>query len=266
MIKHGFPPYLECSSRGDKRFSAFFAKIRQRENKSIEVIYQAAKVFEDGSTGLTWDKAKGKLAVNQSEVNILYRRLWREFMQENPNLLPELMKATGMSDMFGQPGTVCQATELWNIRIEAMDKELGIKGNLRVTNKRRGSPLTAERGEQVLSVDRSNPVLGNPFILNDVNNHKERDRVINQYREKLYQDMAVQGPMFDAIAEISARMMQGEELCLDCWCAPLPCHADVIRDAAIELAWKQKLGLSLTRQAEEPEAIARSGPGQGNLF
>ena len=33
MIKHGEPPYLECSSAGDKRFSAFWAKLG---DKSIE--------------------------------------------------------------------------------------------------------------------------------------------------------------------------------------------------------------------------------------
>jgi hypothetical protein len=53
MIQHGTAPFLECSSRGDRRFSAFAARIKSRGNKSIEEIYQAAKRFEDGSTGLT---------------------------------------------------------------------------------------------------------------------------------------------------------------------------------------------------------------------
>ena len=44
MIKHGNPPYLECSSRGDKRFSAFYARIK---GKTIEEIYQSAKIFAD---------------------------------------------------------------------------------------------------------------------------------------------------------------------------------------------------------------------------
>ena len=52
MIRHGSPPYLECSSKGDKRFSAFSARIRARGNRSIEEVYQAAKVFSDGTTGL----------------------------------------------------------------------------------------------------------------------------------------------------------------------------------------------------------------------
>lgn len=33
MIKVGFEPRLECSSRGDKRFSAFYARIKKLERK-----------------------------------------------------------------------------------------------------------------------------------------------------------------------------------------------------------------------------------------
>jgi len=116
MVRHGTAPFLECSTRGDRRFSAFAARIRGRGNRSIEEIYQAAKVFEDGSTGLSWREAKGRKAVNAAEVRALYGRLWDEYIAENPHLLPVLKAASGLSDMFGQPGHACQATELWRIR------------------------------------------------------------------------------------------------------------------------------------------------------
>lgn len=124
MIKHGDPPYLECSTRGDKRFSAFTAKFRWEEldlpaiivGKSIEEIYQASKIFEDGSYGLTWKEAKGRKAVNQETCNILYSKLWDAYIKQNKHLLAVLKNATGLSDMFGQEGHVCQATELWRIR------------------------------------------------------------------------------------------------------------------------------------------------------
>ena len=64
MIKHGVAPYLECSGKGDKRFSAFYARIKADRNRSIEEIYQAAKVFEGGITNLSWREAKGRKAVN----------------------------------------------------------------------------------------------------------------------------------------------------------------------------------------------------------
>ena len=116
MIKHGEAPYLECSSRGDKRFSAFYARLKIYDNKSIEEIYQAAKVFEDGSTGLSWRQAKGRKPVNIDEVRRLYSYLWDMYIIENPELLQVLLGASGVSDMFGQKGHQCQATELWRIR------------------------------------------------------------------------------------------------------------------------------------------------------
>ena len=113
MIRHGQAPYLECSTCGDRRFSAFFAVVN---GCSIEEQYQAAKVFEDGSTGLSWRAAKGKRAVNQAQLAELYSRLWDEYIAARPELLSILKANTGLSDMFGQPGHACQATELWRIR------------------------------------------------------------------------------------------------------------------------------------------------------
>lgn len=116
MLRFGTAPYLECSSKGDARFSAFHARPRSLKGKSIEDAYQAAKVFADGSTGLSWRKAKGRHAVNQEECAALYERLWLEWVREQ-KLLPVLRLATGLSDRFGQEGHVCQAEALWRIRM-----------------------------------------------------------------------------------------------------------------------------------------------------
>lgn len=116
MVRFGRAPYLECSSRGDWRFSAFYARIYARGNRSIEELYQAAKRFEDGSTGLPWSVAKGRTPVNVQEVRTLYARLWDEYMAENPALLPVLLAAPGLCDTFGRKGHACQAEELWRIR------------------------------------------------------------------------------------------------------------------------------------------------------
>lgn len=116
MIQHGSPPYLECSSRGEKRLSAFHARIKGRSNASIEDLYQASKRFEDGSTGLHWREAKGRKPVNFIECSNFYSLLWEEYIEENPDLLDLVKSASGLSDIFGQVGHCCQATELWNIR------------------------------------------------------------------------------------------------------------------------------------------------------
>jgi hypothetical protein len=128
MVRHGAPPFLECSSRGDRRFSAFCARLRGRGGKSVEEVYQAAKVFEDGSTGLGWREAKGRRAVNANEAAALYGRLWDEYLAENPGLVAVLVSASGLSDAFGQPGRACQATELWRIRCAALGVDPGPEG------------------------------------------------------------------------------------------------------------------------------------------
>lgn len=123
MVRHGVAPFLECSSRGDKRFSAFYARIPSIGNRTIEEIYQAAKVFEDGRTGLSWREAKGKRAVNAAECQKLYSKLWDLYIEANAPLREPLVKATGLSDMFGQEGHACQATELWRIRNSLLSQD-----------------------------------------------------------------------------------------------------------------------------------------------
>ena len=115
MIKHGKAPFLECSSKGDKRFSAFYAKVNGR---TIEDQYQNAKVFEDGTKNVGIKAAKGRAATNTTEVNKLYEDLWQQYIIENPELIDVLLCANGLSDIFGQPGHMCQATVLWTIRGE----------------------------------------------------------------------------------------------------------------------------------------------------
>lgn len=117
MLTYGKPPFLECSTRGDKRFSPFYAIVNGR---SIEEQYQAAKIFEDGSTGLNWKKAKGRRATNMNECAILYEKLWRQYISEHPGLVDILKRAYGLSDMFATKGSVNQAEVLWKIRNEHM--------------------------------------------------------------------------------------------------------------------------------------------------
>lgn len=116
-MRIGFDPFLECSSRGDKRFSAFYARLRAYSGRSIEEIYQASKVFADGSTGLDWRAAKGRYPVNMEQCKILYGQLWLIYFIENPELTNVIMQFNGFSDVFGKPGSVCQAVEIYKIRI-----------------------------------------------------------------------------------------------------------------------------------------------------
>lgn len=149
MIRHGEAPFLECSSKGDRRFSAFAAKPASLRGKSIEEAYQGMKQFitQDDrpcdtpehrfttttcakgtkgcavhrlETGLHWRRAKGRTAINQAECAAAYKEWWREWVEQE-DLLPILQEATGLSDIYGQVGHVCQATVLWELRNEEWD-------------------------------------------------------------------------------------------------------------------------------------------------
>lgn len=116
MLRYGEAPYLECSSKGDKRFSSFYARLRKYNNKSIEELYQAFKIFENGETNLNWRQAKGRRPINIEECRKYFSYLWNIYLEENPELLKIIKEASGLSDMFGQEGHACQSEELWRLR------------------------------------------------------------------------------------------------------------------------------------------------------
>lgn len=112
MIKHGKFPYLECSGEGYKPLSAFFAIV---DGKSIEFVYQCSKII-NGQKARSIAEGKGKKADNQEECDKIYGLLWDRYIKQRPELLALIRQQSGLSDKFGQPGHVCQATELWRIR------------------------------------------------------------------------------------------------------------------------------------------------------
>lgn len=64
--------------------------------------------------------------------------------------------------------------------------------------------------------------LGNPFPLS----RHTREEAIALYAQRFQQGGAMQA----AAGPLRQRLEAGENLALLCWCAPQPCHADVIRD------------------------------------
>jgi hypothetical protein len=81
-------PYYEVSSQGDKRFSAFFARIESLGGWSIEHLYQV------GLKGYPSIKeAKGKPPLKNTNPKVLYakyKELWAMYLKENPGRLLEL--------------------------------------------------------------------------------------------------------------------------------------------------------------------------------
>jgi hypothetical protein len=111
------PNSYEVSSKGDKRFSAFFAMIKKgtlldlpdkpeyvlERDSSIEEIYQ---IGVKGYSSVNAGKGKAPLrAMTQEESWMRYKGLWEVFAEQNPALIDELAEKTKgkvLTDMFAK--------------------------------------------------------------------------------------------------------------------------------------------------------------------
>lgn len=96
-------PGYECSSRGDKRFSAFCAVMP--DGRTIEQHYQCdVKGYQPG--GRDWRLGKGKPSLDPTkDLWAEYLALWQTWAQHNPQLIAELSQKVGkhhynLTDMF----------------------------------------------------------------------------------------------------------------------------------------------------------------------
>ena len=107
---------LECSSKGDKRFSAFYAMVSiDNVNKSIENHYQKCKrvngkVINNGK-GVNPDYIfiRGK-ALDKKYLTPYYKLLWVKYLDKNKDLVEYLKQYDDFTDMFKTKNTInCQA-------------------------------------------------------------------------------------------------------------------------------------------------------------
>lgn len=80
----------------------------------------------------------------------------------------------------------------------------------------------------VIDIDRSNPMFGNPILLNNKDDAEERASVLVEYTEYFNKRFDNDPEFRTAIYELVKLVRQGKKLCLSCWCHPLQCHGDVI--------------------------------------
>lgn len=114
----------EVSSKGDKRFSAFYAKLSN--GKSIEEVYQLdLKGYRKITNNLK--EAKGKpplINISKEDLWIQYKELWKQYLENNPDLFDELKTlASGkvLTDMFAS-SDVSQARALCEILNEYINE------------------------------------------------------------------------------------------------------------------------------------------------
>lgn len=99
---------------------------------------------------------------------------------------------------------------------------------IRVVSKRK-TGVTARADELVVGIDRpSGSVLQNRHFMA---REDQRAAVITSFREDLIDDWHAHGPMRTELQRIAELVRSGQDVALACWCAPKPCHGDVIKRA-----------------------------------
>lgn len=104
---------LECSSKGDKRFSALFAKLPS--GKTIEEYYQL-DIKGHRINGDDWRIGKGKPPINgltRDQLWNYYVDAWYTYLQANPELYDVLKEYEVFCDQFAssdinQARAICQ--------------------------------------------------------------------------------------------------------------------------------------------------------------
>ena len=105
---------LECSSKGDKRFSAFYAFVEfNGKYDSIEHHYQSSKRNANHQPCKKGEYVSYIVIKNQklpaSDLTPFYRYLWYLYLRQNPSLVDYASQFNTFTDMFRGKSINCQA-------------------------------------------------------------------------------------------------------------------------------------------------------------
>lgn len=70
-------------------------------------------------------------------------------------------------------------------------------------------------------------LLSNPYA---IGKDGTRDEVLEWYRAWLWRQIKLRGEVYRELQRLAAKA-KDEDLVLICWCAPKPCHADLVKRA-----------------------------------
>jgi hypothetical protein len=91
------------------------------------------------------------------------------------------------------------------------------QGYIRVVNVRGDEDFCPLPSEKLVMVDRSNPVLGNKHVMK-VKSRLERERVIEAYRKDIEADIAIDGPMSQALRSLARDIVDNKaKIGCGCW-------------------------------------------------
>jgi hypothetical protein len=105
---------LECSSAGDKRYSAFYAKvIFNGVYDTIENHYQKVKRGKDGASVKKGEKVSyfiiNTKRFEPTDLTAYYRLLWYSYFKQNPELVEYAKQFDTFTDKFRGHCINCQA-------------------------------------------------------------------------------------------------------------------------------------------------------------
>lgn len=121
---------LECSSTGDRRMSAFYAKVNFLFSQgTIEDFYQGAKRFNGEQ--LSTKEAKGetptsfvilKKEYSVEQLSMFYDYLWTLYFVQNPHYLDYINQFETFTDKFKGSSVNCQADTIQKIKDNGLGK------------------------------------------------------------------------------------------------------------------------------------------------
>ncbi len=94
---------------------------------------------------------------------------------------------------------------------------------IRIVNLRGYTP---KQGEVLVRVDRSNKILGNPFVMKD---ESERDLVCDRYDVWIMERWNRRDPVLMGELQRIRSIADRSDVALACWCVPRRCHAMTVK-------------------------------------
>lgn len=219
---------LECSSVGDKRFSAFFARVKiDGVLDSIENHYQKAKILPSGRLPKDWRDGKGSkyigfhirgMNLDRKYLPMFYDYMWYKYLKLNPSYVEFLKGFDGYSDKFSKRNITSQDKSIAKIITNGFDyMEEYTKPLMCILRNATRSTLVVNRKceDYDIYIGRGSK-WGNPFHMK---NEKHRDIVIDKYKTYIMNSPHL-------LADIDE--LRGMRL--GCYCAPKRCHGEILID------------------------------------
>lgn len=92
---------------------------------------------------------------------------------------------------------------------------------IRVVNVNGDKDFQAQSDEKVIIGHRANPILGNKHPMKE-KSMKERDRVIDEHKKDLEEDLKVKGPIYNILQKIAKDIVENQQkFAISCHCAPV---------------------------------------------